>query len=45
MNICAQQAIAVSKIQTLYGKEMHQHPIHMSLPLSQRNQLLQGKPK
>jgi hypothetical protein len=28
------------RTQTLYGKEMHKHPIHMSLSLCQRNELL-----
>ena len=29
MNTCAQ--LATLRLQTLHGKEMHQHPIHMSL--------------
>jgi len=45
MNTSAQLATALSKrIQTLYWKEMHEHPIQMSLPLCQRNKLLQRKP-
>jgi len=41
-NTCAQ--LATLRIQTLYEKKRHQHSIHMSLPLCQRNKLFLETP-
>jgi hypothetical protein len=39
-HLCTVDTTVNKRIQTLYGKEMYQHTIHMSVPFCQRNKLL-----